>query len=175
MKIYAGDIIKVTPLSPIPDDSLDDNGTCSVLEVIESSDEQEIVVIDKYGVDWLLEVGEYVLYKKVNQKHEKLGFVLQTVKEYIHIELEQVELDSEEVNTSIGDAKLLIGLIEQVLEEVKFKRGIGGLTKELNKTLEYMKDYIKSKEKYEGINISDVQYETEDLCKRYNIILKNLW
>ena len=175
MKIYAGDIIKVTPLSPIPDDSLEDNGTCSVLEVMGSSDEQEIVVIDKHGEDWLLEEGEYILYKKVNPKHEKLGFVLQAVKEYTYIELEQVELNSEEVNTSIGDAKLLIGLIEQVLEEVKFKKGVGSLVKELNKTLEQMKDYIKFKEKYEDINISDIQYETEDLCKKYKVVLKDLW
>ena len=175
MEIYTGDIVKVTPLAPIPSQSLEDDGTCSVLEVLEDSEEQEIVVIDKYGDDWLLEEGEYVLYKKVNQKHEKLGFVLQTVREYIHIELEQVELDSKEVNTSIGDAKLLIGLIEQVLDEVKFKRGMSSLVKELNKTREYMKDYIKFKEKYEDINISDIQYKTEDLCKMYNIVLTGLW
>jgi len=175
VEIYAGDIVKVTPLASIPSQSLEDDGTCSVLEVLDDSENQEIVVIDKYGDDWLLEEGEYVLYKKVNQKHEKLGFVLQTVKEYIYIELEQVELDSKEVNTSIGDAKLLMGLIEQVLEEVKFKRGMGSLVKELNKTHENMKDYIKFKEKYEDINISDIQYETEDLCKRYNIVLTGLW
>ena len=175
MKVYTGDIVKVTPLAPIPSQSLEDDGTCSVLEVIDDGEYKGIIVIDKYGEDWLLEEGEYVLYKRVNQQHEKLGFVLQTVKEYIYIELEQVELDSKEVNTFIGDAKILIGLIEQVIEVVKFKRGMGNLVKELSKTHEYMKDYIEFKEKYETVSISDIQYATEDLCKSYNIVLTGLW
>ena len=43
--------------------------------------------------------------------------------------------------------------------------------------LAYCKLFLKnvSKEKYEDINISDIQYETEDLCKRYNIVLTGLW
>lgn len=175
MKIYAGDIIRLTPLAPIGKDLAGEQLTCSVLEIIEHSDEKEIVVLDQYGEDWLLKQGQYTLYERVNPKHEKLGYVLQTVKDYYKIELEEVELDTNEVKTLIGDAKILESQINQILSVVNNKKGMGGLTKKLNEILAYTQDYIKNTENYKGEDIQEKQFEMEDVCSEYGVSLYNLY
>lgn len=174
MEIYAGDIIRITPLAPIDKELTGENETCSVLEVIESSDENEIIVLDQYGEDWMLKEGQYILYERVNPKHKKLGYVLQSVKDYFKVELEEVELDSKEVNTLIGDAKILADQLNQIIYFAKGKKGMSMLVKELKVILDYTKDYIENNENYKGVNIRERQLDMEEICSKYNISLYNL-